>query len=108
MIALTEAAATKLQELVQKDGGSRSASLRIRVVDGGCSGLRYELRFDDRAGEFDRESEHRGVRILVDEASARYLQAATLDYLDGLKGPGFKVDNPNARSRCSCGESFGA
>jgi iron-sulfur cluster assembly protein len=107
-MTLTEAAATKVQELVQKEGAGMPAGLRIRVEDGGCSGLRYELEFDDQAGPFDQESEQCGVRLFVDEASAFYLEGATLDYLEGLKGSGFKIDNPHARSTCGCGDGFWA
>ncbi len=106
MVTLTESAARKIgQLLAERDGGS--CGLRIRVIAGGCSGLRYELQFDDRGGGLDLESEQHGVWVLIDEKSAAYLDDSTLDYVDALNESGFKVANPNASSTCGCGESFG-
>ena len=82
---------------------------RISVVGGGCSGLRYELTFDDK---IDEERDHvitdGEIRIVIDEKSALYLTGVSLDYADTLMETGFKVDNPNATTTCGCGESFGA
>jgi iron-sulfur cluster assembly protein len=77
-------------------------------VGGGCSGLRYELALDDRVGESDTEVVENGVRVIVDERSALYLVGTTLDFVDTLQESGFKMLNPNAKSTCGCGESFGA
>ncbi len=80
----------------------------MKVVGGGCSGLRYELAFDDRVAEGDTELEAYGVRLVVDEKSALYLVGTTLDFVDTLNETGFKMKNPNATTTCGCGESFGA
>ena len=83
--------------------------LRISVIGGGCSGLRYDLAFDDK---IDEEKDHiitdGEIRIVVDEKSALYLTGISLDYADSLMETGFKIDNPNAATTCGCGESFGA
>jgi iron-sulfur cluster assembly accessory protein len=81
--------------------------LRIKVIGGGCSGLRYNLLFDDKVSENDLVMEFEGVEIIIDENSASYLQGSKLDYLDTLNESGFKFTNPNATSCCGCGESFG-
>jgi iron-sulfur cluster assembly accessory protein len=103
---LTEQAAAKVRALLEREGRPQAA-LRLRVAAGGCSGLRYELTFDDFARESDREFERHGVRLLVDAASAVHLVDCTLDHADGLKDSGFTIANPNATSSCGCGESFG-
>jgi len=83
--------------------------LRISVIGGGCSGLRYDLAFDDK---IDEEKDHiitdGEIRIVVDEKSALYLTGIYLDYADSLMDTGFHIDNPNAATTCGCGESFGA
>ena len=78
------------------------------MVGGGCSGLQYQLAFDDQVSENDSEIQSNGVRIIVDDKSALYLAGTTLDFVDTLQETGFKMDNPNASSTCGCGESFGA
>ena len=105
MITLTESAAAKVKQLLETNATEGDA-LRVRVKAGGCSGLRYELAFDD-ARHADHELEQHGVRVLVDAESAAYLADITLDYADGLNESGFKIVNPNAKSTCGCGESFG-
>ena len=105
MITLTESAAAKVKQLLETNATEADA-LRVRVKAGGCSGLRYELAFDD-ARHADQELEQHGVRVLVDAESAAYLADITLDYADGLNESGFKIVNPNAKSTCGCGESFG-
>jgi iron-sulfur cluster insertion protein len=107
VIQITEAAATKVNELMDRDDRV-GFGLRLKVVGGGCSGLQYQLMFDDQLGEWDQEDEQLGVRVLVDSKSAVYLMGATVDYIDDLNGAGFKIENPNATSTCGCGESFGA
>ncbi len=107
LITLTEPAAAKFKQYRERRNGPGDA-LRVRVTSGGCSGLRYELVFESQVGDSDRESEQHGVRILVDAKSAVYLAGTTLDYADGLNESGFKIVNPNAKTTCGCGESFGA
>jgi iron-sulfur cluster assembly protein len=79
---------------------------RIAVQGGGCSGFEYALGFDRGSQEGDYELEAYGVRVVVDPFSAPYLQGASIDFLDGLKESGFKIDNPNVSSACGCGHSF--
>jgi iron-sulfur cluster assembly accessory protein len=107
LVTLTEPAAAKVKQLLES-GAREGRALRLRVAGGGCSGLRYELQFDDQVGELDEEFEQHGVRLLVDTKSALHLAGATLDYNDGLNEAGFKIVNPNANSTCGCGESFSA
>jgi iron-sulfur cluster assembly protein len=107
VIQLTPSAADKVKQLIERDGRSGYA-LRLKVVGGGCSGLQYQLLFDDQAGEWDQRFETSGVPCVVDSKSAVYLVGTTVDYVDDLNASGFKIDNPNATSTCGCGQSFGA
>jgi iron-sulfur cluster assembly protein len=108
LIEVTSPAAERIRGLLDKEGKLESHALRLKVVGGGCSGLRYELAFDERVNENDTELETGGVRVIVDEKSALYLVGTTLDYIDSLMESGFKIQNPNAKSTCGCGQSFGA
>jgi iron-sulfur cluster assembly protein len=108
LIEVTEPAAQRIRELLEKDGKLASHGLRLKVVGGGCSGLRYELAFDDRVGDHDTEIDAGGVRLIVDEKSALYLTGTVLDFVDTLQESGFKMNNPNATTTCGCGESFNA
>jgi iron-sulfur cluster assembly accessory protein len=108
LIEVTPPAAERIRDLLDKEGKLESHGLRLKVVGGGCSGLRYELAFDDRVNENDAELEVGGIRVIVDEKSALYLVGTTLDFVDTLQESGFKMLNPNAKSTCGCGESFGA
>ena len=105
MITLTDAAASKVKELIEGEGDA-SLFLRVAVRPGGCSGLSYEMFFDSERADDDIEAEHAGVRVVVDPASAQYLQGASLDFRDGLQGQGFTIDNPNVSRTCGCGQSF--
>ena len=107
LITLTEAASEKAKVLMERDGRDGYA-LRLKVVGGGCSGLQYQLMFDDEIGELDQEEEWNGMRVVVDPKSAVYLLGTTIDYVDDLGHSGFKIENPNATNTCGCGESFGA
>lgn len=108
LLSVTEPAAQRIRELLEKDGKQESHGLRMKVVGGGCSGLRYELAFDDQIRDVDTQIEAGGVRVIVDEKSALYLVGTTLDFVDTLNETGFKMLNPNAKSTCGCGSSFGA
>ncbi len=108
LIEVTEPAAERIRDLLDKDGKLATHGLRMKVVGGGCSGLRYELAFDDRVAESDTEIETCGVRVIVDEKSALYLVGTKLDFVDTLQESGFKMVNPNASTTCGCGESFNA
>ena len=109
MIEVTESAANKLKEYFATGLPEEGSSLRIKVVGGGCSGLRYELAFDKTINnDIDHLVEERDVRVIIDEKSALYMVGSILDYTDALMDTGFKIVNPNARNSCGCGESFAA
>jgi iron-sulfur cluster assembly protein len=97
-----------VKALLDREGKLESHGLRLKVVGGGCSGLQYQLGFDDRIGEHDNEFRAGEVRVIVDDKSAVYLAGTVLDYVDTLQESGFKIQNPNANSTCGCGQSFGA
>jgi iron-sulfur cluster assembly accessory protein len=107
MVTVTEAAAEQVKTLLKKERHPEFG-LRMMVVGGGCSGLQYRLAFDTTPRETDRVIESHGVRVFIDLKSALYLAGAELDYVEGLMGAGFKINNPNATSTCGCGESFSA
>ena len=106
MITFSEKGAQKVQEfLASQSADIQTAGLRVGVRGGGCSGFQYALAFDtQRPG--DTVFEDHGLRILVDGPSLPYIRGAVVDYLEGLQGAGFKVDNPNVIAACGCGSSF--
>ena len=106
MITVTDVAAEKVKTLLGEQGHSEYG-LRVAVMGGGCSGFQYNLEFEEAANEMDQTIESNGVKIFIDNKSCLYLNGVTLDYRDGLMGAGFKIENPNARTTCGCGESFG-
>jgi iron-sulfur cluster assembly accessory protein len=105
MIQLTESAAGKVKELLVEEGRSDIA-LRVAVQPGGCSGLRYQLFFDDRALDGDKVTGYEGFEVVVDRMSVPYLTGATIDFADRIDAQGFTIDNPNAQGSCACGDSF--
>ena len=105
MITLTERAADRVRDLLQREGRPKSA-LRLRVTNGGCSGFRYELAFDE-VRDTDHALEQHGVAVVIDPKSAPHIADCILDYADGLNESGFQIENPNAATTCGCGESFG-
>ncbi len=107
IVNVTPTASEKALTLMQRDGRDGFA-LRVKVVGGGCSGLQYQLMFDDELDPLDHEDQHGGLKVVVDSKSAVYLIGTTIDYVDALNGSGFKIENPNASNTCGCGESFGA
>ena len=108
MIEVTTEAAERIHALLSEDGKLETHGLRMKVVGGGCSGLQYQLSFDDVVREIDAEIEVEGVKVIVDEKSALYLVGSVLDFVDTLQESGFKMSNPNATTTCGCGESFNA
>lgn len=104
-VSLTATAAVKAKALLANEGRD-DLSLRIAVQPGGCSGLRYQLMFDDRSLDGDIVKDYDGVRLVVDRMSAPYLGGAVIDYADTIQQQGFTIDNPNAVSTCACGDSF--
>jgi len=107
IVSLTESAAAKVQELISRREDREGYGLRVKVVGGGCSGLQYQLMFDNQVGELDQTEDVLGVQVMVDSKSAVYLVGTTVDYVDELDRSGFKIENPNATNTCGCGESFG-
>ena len=104
-ISLTETAAIKVRALLDQEGRD-DLRLRVAVQPGGCSGLQYQLFFDERALDGDIEVDHGGVPLVVDRMSAPYLVGATIDFTDTIEQQGFTIDNPNAAGGCACGNSF--
>ncbi|GIV39424.1 MAG: iron-sulfur-binding protein [Thermonema sp.] len=106
MVTITDKAKEKLIQLRAGEGKDESYHLRVAVKGGGCSGLMYDLSFDNQIQPGDEVFEDKGIKILVDKRSLLYLLGTTLDYSDGLNGKGFQFINPNASRTCGCGESF--
>jgi iron-sulfur cluster assembly accessory protein len=104
-VILTEGAAAKVGNLLAQEGRD-DLKLRIAVQPGGCSGLRYQLYFDDRDVDGDIVSDFGGVSVVTDKMSAPYLTGATIDFVDTIEKQGFTIDNPNATGSCACGDSF--
>jgi iron-sulfur cluster assembly protein len=108
MIQVTDAAVEQIRRLLVQESRLETHGLRMKVVGGGCSGLQYQLSFDDQIRESDSAIDASGVRVIVDEKSALYLVGSTLDFVDTLQESGFKIQNPNAENTCGCGQSFAA
>jgi iron-sulfur cluster assembly protein len=106
MISLSERAAEKVRELLADEADAET--LRVAVQGGGCSGFQYALGFDGAPQAGDEIVEMHGVVVIVDRFSLPYLEGAGIDYVDGLMGQGFTVNNPNAVASCGCGSSFKA
>ena len=107
MIKVSESAKKKVVSLMEDDGfDAVNDYVRVGVKSGGCSGLSYDLNFDNKMNDDDKIYEDNGVKILVDKKSFLYLIGTTLEYSGGLNGKGFVFNNPNANRTCGCGESF--
>ena len=106
MIQITDKAKSQIETLRSSDGYTDEYNVRVSVKGGGCSGLMYDLSFDNDTKETDEIFEDKGVKIFVDKKSLLYLLGTTLDFSDGLNGKGFQFINPNASRTCGCGESF--
>jgi iron-sulfur cluster assembly accessory protein len=104
-LVLTDAAAHKVKSLLEQEGRD-DLQLRVAVQPGGCSGLRYQLFFDERSLDGDVIKDFDGVGVVVDRMSAPYLGGATIDFVDTIEKQGFTIDNPNASGSCACGDSF--
>ena len=104
-ITVTEAAASKIKELLAEEGKTESG-LRVFVQGGGCSGFQYGLMIEDSTGVGDQAFESNGIRLFVDPVSVSYLRGAEVDFVDTITGGGFTIKNPNATSTCGCGQSF--
>ena len=104
-VNLTDGAADKVRTLLEQEGRD-DLRLRVAVQPGGCSGLRYQLFFDDRSLDGDVVKDFGGVGVVTDRMSAPYLGGATIDFVDTIEKQGFTIDNPNATGSCACGDSF--
>jgi iron-sulfur cluster assembly protein len=104
-ISLTEKAAGKIAELLAGQEDSKGQALRVAVRGGGCSGFQYALAFD-RAKEDDHIFEVGDVSVIVDRVSMQFVFGSEVDYVEGLQGAGFQVNNPNVVAACGCGSSF--
>jgi len=107
LLKVSESASVKVKSLLQRQGRSEGV-LRVAVIGGGCSGLQYKLDLQDAPANRDILVESGGIRVVVDPKTAIYVTGSQLEYADKLEDGGFKVNNPNAASTCSCGESFSA
>ena len=106
MIFISEKAKQRVGDIIEKDGLSEDHFVRVSVTSGGCSGLSYNMTFDNTIQEGDEVFEDNGMKLVTDPKSILYLLGTTLDFSDGLDGKGFYFNNPNASRTCSCGESF--
>ena len=104
-VKVTDSAAAKAKALLDQEGRD-DMHLRIAVQPGGCSGLRYQLFFDERFLDGDQTYEYGGVEVIVDRMSGPYLGGAVIDFVDTIEKQGFTIDNPNATGSCACGDSF--
>ena len=104
-ILLSDNAASKVAALLAQEGRD-DLNLRVAVQPGGCSGLKYQLYFDDRNLDGDIVREFGDVKVITDKMSDPYLAGATIDFVDTIEKQGFTIDNPNAAGSCACGDSF--
>jgi len=105
LVRLTESAAKKVKEFIEREGKS-NLGLRLYVTGGGCSGLSYGLALDDEINEDDIVVEQNGIKVIVDSFTAPFIRGSVIDYEESLQGSGFRIDNPNVKSTCACGHSF--
>lgn len=104
-IQVTDAAVRRAQVLIEEEENPK-LKLRVFVTGGGCSGFQYGFSFDEKKNDGDMEINQDGVQILIDPMSFQYLMGAEIDYLEGLQGARFVINNPNAKTTCGCGASF--
>lgn len=106
MIFISDIAKERVQKIWQDDHLTPEHFVRVSVTSGGCSGLTYNMNFDNALKAGDEVFEDKGIKLVVDPKSMLYLLGTTLDFSEGLDGKGFYFNNPNASRTCSCGESF--
>ena len=104
-VNVTDVAAGKVRSLLEQEGRD-DLRLRVAVQPGGCSGLIYQLYFDERVLDGDALRDYDGVEVVVDKMSVPYLEGATINFKDTIEQQGFTINNPNAGSACACGGSF--
>jgi iron-sulfur cluster assembly protein len=107
IITITENAAKRIN-VILKGEGKENHGLRVSVVGGGCSGMSYNMSFDNAQGEFDKVYESHGIKIFCDLKSWLYLKGTEIDFSDDMLSGGFQINNPNAERTCGCGTSFSA
>jgi iron-sulfur cluster assembly accessory protein len=100
ILSITDNAAEKVKGLMEQEG-EEDLALRIGVRPGGCSGFQYSIYFDDEIND-----ETKGIKVAIDAMSIPYIMGSEFDYVDGLMGAGFAVNNPNVQGGCGCGSSF--
>jgi len=105
LLSLTDSAAAKVHSLVEEEGND-NLKLRVFVTGGGCSGFQYGFSFDEEVNDDDTVVNNKGASLLVDPLSFQYLVGAKIDWVEGLEGARFVVDNPMASTTCGCGSSF--
>ena len=105
IVSITDNAAEKVKALMAQEG-EEDLALRIGVRPGGCSGFQYSIYFDDEVNDDDEVIETKGVKVLIDAMSVPYIMGSEFDYVDGLMGAGFAVNNPHVQGGCGCGSSF--
>lgn len=106
MISISEKAKERVLNIWKEDNLSADHFVRVSVTSGGCSGLTYNMKFDNQPQPNDEVFEDKGIKLVVDAKSILYLLGTELDFSEGLNGKGFYFNNPNASRTCSCGESF--
>ena len=106
MIYISDKAKERVLNMWKEDHLTKDHFVRVSVTSGGCSGLTYNMKFDDKKLPTDEVFEDKGINLVVDPKSILYLLGTTLDFSEGLEGKGFYFNNPNASRTCSCGESF--
>jgi iron-sulfur cluster assembly protein len=106
MLFVADSAKSKIGELMNEEGLNGDYFVRVSVTSGGCSGLSYQMDFDNESQENDQIFEDNGVKVVTDLKSFLYLCNTTLEFSGGLNGKGFYFNNPNAARTCGCGESF--
>ena len=106
MLFVADSAKSKIEELRRDEKIGDDYFIRVSVTSGGCSGLSYQMDFDNQAQDNDQVFEDQGVKIVTDLKSFLYLCNTTLEFSGGLNGKGFYFNNPNAARTCGCGESF--
>ncbi len=106
MITITDKAKQRVLDIMKEESYDSSYFVRVAVESGGCSGLTYQLNFDNQEQKDDQVFEDKGVKLVLNIKSFLYLAGTELDFSDGLTGKGFVFNNPNASRSCACGESF--
>lgn len=104
-VIFSDAAAAKVKTLMEEENNP-NLKLRVFVDGGGCSGFQYGFEFDENRADDDTQVENDGVFMVIDATSMQYLGGSEVDYLEGLEGSRFVINNPNAKSTCGCGSSF--